>query len=104
IPPPMDPEAEFRLGVNAATRVNRAVAFASRHELDHALRERVDPRSRRWQHLRAEFNKEARLTPVTMDGRRPDRIQNLPSIPQITRFLTWATKTKPVHWASFEFE
>jgi len=30
----------------------------------------------------------------TTDGRSPDRAQELPSLPQIARFLSWATKVK----------
>lgn len=55
----------------------------------------IEPRSRKWLRLRQEFNEEARLNPVTADGRIPDRPQALPSLPQIARFLEWATRTKP---------
>lgn len=95
IPPTQDPEAEFRLGVTVATRVNRAVTYAVESGLSLDLARRREPRSRRWIRLRAEFNSHARLTPVTIDGRRPDRTQELPSLPQMARFLTWATKVKP---------
>lgn len=94
VPEPADPEALIRLGVTAATRVNQAVAHALDNKLERELAERRDPRSRRWQRLRALFNKEARLTPMTSDGRLPDRHQDLPSLPQINRFLIWATKVK----------
>lgn len=94
VPEPVDPEALIRLGVTSSTRVNQAVAHALGHELERELAERRDPRSRRWQRLRALFNREARLTPMTSDGRLPDRRQDLPSLPQIKRFLDWATKVK----------
>jgi DNA-binding NarL/FixJ family response regulator len=94
IPPPVDPEEEFRRGVTDTTRVNRAVAYALTHGLEADLAARSEPRSRRWLRLRREFNDQARLTPVTSDGRRPDRTQQLPSLPQISRFLRWATKIK----------
>ena len=94
VPEPADPEALIRLGVTSSTRVNHAVVHALGHELERELAERRDPRSRRWQRLRGLFNKEARLTPMTSDGRLPDRRQELPSLPQINRFLAWATKVK----------
>ncbi|MCQ0008080.1 hypothetical protein [Actinomadura madurae] len=94
VPPPRDPEAQFRHGVTDATKVNRAIDYAVRQVLEERIAERAEPRSRRWIRLRDEFNRVARLTPVTSDGRRPDRPQDLPSLPQISRFLTWATKIK----------
>ncbi len=93
VPGPQDTEAERRHGVSSATRVNRAVAYA----LEHRLQERLAHRSgrrRAWLHLRRQFNDEARLTPMTSDGRLPDRQQDMPSLPQITRFLAWATRVK----------
>jgi hypothetical protein len=47
--------------------------------------------ARTWQRLRREFNREARLSAITSDGRPPDRTA-LPSRPQIARFLAWATR------------
>jgi hypothetical protein len=89
-----DIEAMFRHGVTEHTRVNRAVAFARERRLMHLLATRPEPRSRAWLRLRRDFNHEARLNPVTNDGRTPDRAQDYPSLPQISRFLTWATKVK----------
>jgi len=37
---------------------------------------------------------DARLTPMTAGGHLPDRNQDLPVLPQIARFLTWATRVK----------
>lgn len=88
VPGPADPEELFGQGITDETRVNRAVAFA--REQDLAARR---PR-RAWLRLRREFNREVRLTPVTADGRPPDRTQTLPSRPQIARFLAWATRVK----------
>ncbi len=89
--PPPDPEVLLRHGVTPASRVNRAVAFAIERELPFTLQE---PRSRRaWLRLRREFNAEARLSPMNADGCPPDREQRLPSLPQIVRFLAWATGT-----------
>jgi CheY-like chemotaxis protein len=85
VPEPADPEALIRLGVTTWTRVNQAVTHALGHEIERELAERRDPRSRRWQRLRALFNKEARLTPMTSDGRLPDRRQDLPSLPSPAR-------------------
>lgn len=94
VPPARDPEAQIGLGVTGATRVNRAVAHAVDRDLARTLTERGDPRSRRWLRLRREFNREARLTPMTAEGNIPDRAQDLPSLPQIGRFLAWATRVK----------
>lgn len=94
VPPPSDPETLIRLGVTDSTRVNHAVGHAVGMHLEQELHERSEPRSRRWLRLRREFNSLARLTPMTGDGRVPDRPQDLPSLPQIGRFLDWATKIK----------
>jgi hypothetical protein len=40
------------------------------------------------------FNRVARLNPVNADGTIPDRDQDEPSLPQIERFLEWASKSK----------
>jgi hypothetical protein len=94
VPPAQAPDDQFCHGVTASTRVNQAVAFALAHDLHNQLTRRAQPRSRYWLRLRQDFNTHARLYPVTADGCEPDREQNLPSLPQITRFLTWATKVK----------
>jgi CheY-like chemotaxis protein len=94
VPGPADPEAQFRHGVTDTTRVNRAIGYAVEQDLEQRLAERTEPRSRRWLRLRLNFNRVARLTPITSDGRQPDRHQELPSLPQISRFLAWATKVK----------
>jgi hypothetical protein len=93
VPGPVDPEALFSQGVTDDTRVNRAVAFAVDHGLQTEMATGDRPR-RSWLRLRREFNSEARLSPVTVDGRPPDRPQRLPSRPQIARFLAWATRVK----------
>lgn len=94
VPEPRDPESQFRHGVTEHTRVNQAVGYAVENRLKGRLTEHAEPRSRRWLRLRGEFNRIARLTPVTSDGRRPDRPQDQPSLPQISRFIFWATKVK----------
>jgi hypothetical protein len=94
VPPVQAPDDQFCHGVTGSTRVNRAVGFALAHDLQNQLARRSQPRSRYWLRLRREFNTHARLYPVTADGCVPDREQNLPSLPQIARFLTWATKVK----------
>jgi CheY-like chemotaxis protein len=93
VPGPRDPEELFQHGVTDETRVNRAVAYAADHRLEAEMTDRDRPR-RAWLRLRREFNREARLSPVTVDGRLPDRPQTLPSRPQIARFLAWATRVK----------
>ncbi len=93
VPGPVDPEELFSQGVTDETRVNRAVAYAASHGLEAEMAAGDRPR-RSWLRVRREFNREARLNPVTVDGRRPDRPQLLPSRPQIARFLAWATRVK----------
>jgi DNA-binding NarL/FixJ family response regulator len=97
VPPCVDLEAQFRHGVTDYTRVNRAVTFARERGVLDLLAARPEPRSRAWLRLRKDFNREARLNPVTTDGRTPDRAQDYPSLPQISRFLTWATRVKRGH-------
>jgi CheY-like chemotaxis protein len=94
VPAPHDPDAQFRLGVTGATRVNRAVAHAVERDVARTLAQRGEPRSRRWLRLRRDFDREARLTPMTAGGHLPDRNQDLPALPQIARFLAWATRVK----------
>ena len=48
-------------------------------------------RGRQRTNRRSEFNRRAQLTPTTTGGRPPDRPQDVPSLPQIDRFLRWAT-------------
>jgi hypothetical protein len=52
VPEPGDPEAQFRLGVSDATRVNQAVAYAVRHRLPQLLAAGEQPRSRLSDRLR----------------------------------------------------
>ncbi|WP_204052890.1 response regulator transcription factor [Microbispora siamensis] len=94
VPCPEDPEEEIRLGVSSVSRVNAAVRYAVERRLPELLAERANPRSRAWERLRREFNGHARLLAMTCDGRVPDREQELPSLPQISRFLRWATRVK----------
>ena len=93
VPDPVDPVDLFNQGITDDTRVNRAVTYAAEHDLEGTMVERDRPR-RSWERLRREFNREARLSPATVDGRLPDRHQDLPSRPQIVRFLLWATRVK----------
>ncbi|MCQ0016606.1 hypothetical protein [Actinomadura madurae] len=46
VPPPRDPEAQFRHGVTDATKVNRAIDYAVRQVLEERIAERAEPRSR----------------------------------------------------------
>lgn len=90
VPEPSDPEALFRLGITHRTRVNDAVAVAQAMGLtsgDAGLVQRGRERTQR----RVAFNQQARLSPVTASGQPPDRPQDAPSLPQIDRFLRWAT-------------
>lgn len=94
VPAPHDHEGVFRLGLTSSSRVNDAVAYASEHGLNEALGRRSG-RSRAWGHQRKAFNDRARLSPINADGRPPERDQREPSLPQIERFLRWATRVKP---------
>ncbi|MEN3313877.1 MAG: Response regulator receiver domain [Acidimicrobiaceae bacterium] len=94
VPSAHDHEAVFRLGLTSSSRVNDAVAYASEHGLNQALSERSG-RSRVWARQRKAFNDRARLSPTNADGRPPERAQREPSLPQIERFLRWATRVKP---------
>ncbi|MGH9082064.1 MAG: hypothetical protein ACRDWN_01830 [Acidimicrobiales bacterium] len=94
VPPPVDGEAAFCMGVTSATRVNRAVAYAKEQGLIEALSKPGGRRRRVWQRRRQEFNAEARLSPINADGRPTERPLANPSLPQIERFLRWATKAK----------
>jgi hypothetical protein len=77
--------------------VNEAVARAIEGGLGHAA-PGPSGRSRALLRARSEFNKAARLIPVNADGTEPDRNQRDPSMPQITRFLDWATRAKTQGW------
>ncbi|GAA5067869.1 DNA-binding NarL/FixJ family response regulator [Thermocatellispora tengchongensis] len=94
VPGPEDAEEEILHGVSRDSRVNAAVRHALAEDLPARIAERRDPRSRSWGRLRREFNRHARLTAMTADGRTPDRPQREPSLPQIARFLAWATRVK----------
>ena len=93
VPEPADPEVLFRLGVTERTQVNDGVAAASELDLvsgDAGLGKRGSRRTRR----RETFNGRARLSPVASTGRPVDRAQEAPSLPQIDRFLRWATRIR----------
>jgi len=93
VPGPVRLETLFNQGVTDQTRVNRAVAYAAEHGTVEEMADDTRPR-RAWLRIRREFNREARLSPATVDGRPPDRPQAMPSRPQIVRFLAWATRVK----------
>ncbi len=93
IPEPADPEHLFRLGIGSATRVNEALQAARDEGLltgQGGAGGRGRDRSRR----RERFARRAGLHVVTADGRPPDREQPAPSLPQIDRFLRWATRLR----------
>lgn len=92
VPEPIDPEALFRLGITDRTRVNDGILAARDHGLfsgDPSIGKRGVGRTAR----RTAFNERARLAPATAHGRPPEREQEAPSLPQIDRFLRWATRT-----------
>ena len=93
VPPPADPEALHRLGVTDRTQVNAAVRAGADEGFlnsDPVLAQRGRDRNRR----RERFNQAVRLTPVTAQGLTPDRHQDSPSLPQIERFVRWATRVR----------
>jgi hypothetical protein len=96
VPEAIDPESQFRLGVVPGTRINDAIRHAQSTGLEDKLRSRNGDRSRSWTRLRSSFHEVARLNPVNTDGTPPDRSQRDPSLTQIERFLTWATRAKDV--------
>lgn len=93
VPEPCDAEALHRMGVTAVTDVNEAVRAATEEGLlggDTALARRGRSRSQR----RARFAERANLEARNADGRIPDREQETPGLPQIDRFLRWATRIR----------
>lgn len=94
VPPAEDPEALFRVGVTPSTRINDAVRLAKHLPPPDATGGPVARRSRAWLRYRQVFNEIARLNPVNADGTIPERDQRYPSLPQIERFLQWATRSK----------
>ncbi|TDD23681.1 hypothetical protein E1294_08115 [Nonomuraea diastatica] len=74
--------------------MNAAVAYALAEDLPRRLAERANPRGRAWERVRAESGRVARIATVNADGLPPDREQELRSLRQIERFLTWATRIK----------
>lgn len=94
VPALRDPSAMFGLGISRSSRVNAGVRYAIDQEFERVLAERSGRLGREWLRKRHEFNQRARLAPVTTYGGRPDRDQADPSVPQIIRFLRWATHVK----------
>ncbi len=87
------PDAVLRLGVGPSTRVNSAVTAAVENGMIELAPGRP-VRSRSLARRRHRFNETARLFPLNSDGTVPDRNQTDPSMPQIARFLQWATRSK----------
>jgi len=94
VPEAIDSESQFRLGVVPGTRINEAIRHSQASGLEEKLRSRNRDRSRSWMRMRTSFNEVARLNPVNADGAPPERAQKYPSLTQIERFLTWATRAK----------
>ncbi len=91
VPAPSRPQDLVPLGITNRSRVNAAVAAAYTEALvpDAGW---VGPRGRDRDARRARFNLAARLQPVGGDGLEPERDQTLPSLRQIQRLVTWATR------------
>ena len=94
VPEGTNSEAQFRLGIVPNTRVNDAVCYSRSTGLDAKLLNRGGDRSRSWSRLRTSLNDVAHLNPVNADGTPPERHQRDPSLTQIERFLSWATRVK----------
>ena len=94
VPAETDPEAMFHLGVTPSTRVNAGVRFVKENPLDEGFTDGGIRRARARLRYRQLLGREAGLNPVNADGRPPDRDQEAPSVPQIQRFIEWATKVK----------
>ena len=95
VPECADDEALVQLGVSRSSRVNDAVegAIATGLALDATA---GVPRGRTRTRQRRQFNDAARLSAMNSDGTVPDRNQPDPSLPQIRRFMAWATRVKTV--------
>jgi CheY-like chemotaxis protein len=93
VPGVADPEVLIRLGVSKESRVNAAVDDARASGLVAAARN-PGQRGRTRTRQRQQFNRVARLSAMNSDGTVPDRNQPDPSLPQIRRFLDWATRDK----------
>ncbi len=91
VPAPLDAEALFRLGISNRSRVNAGVAFLERHGMGPIG---ASPRSRRWTAFRRDFSEQARIAPVNADGTLPTLERAVPSLPQIQRFMDWATRSR----------
>ncbi|MGH7692869.1 MAG: hypothetical protein ACREOA_09180 [Candidatus Dormibacteria bacterium] len=94
VPPISDQEALIRIGVTSTSRVNEGVGFALRGGLESTLQANTGRLGRAWVRQRRDFNACTKLRTVTADGVEPAREQTDPSVPQIQRFLRWATKVK----------
>lgn len=92
-PEPEDQDLLFRLGVGPATLVNKGVS-AAREEGLLSGEQPVGARGRERTRRRERFAQRARLQAVSADGRPPERDQRAPSLPQIDRFLHWATRLR----------
>jgi DNA-binding NarL/FixJ family response regulator len=97
VPAESDPEALFRLGVTEHTKVNDGVRYGTDHPMVAELSGGAIRRARARLRYRLAFGRASRLSPVNSDGRPPERDQEAPSLPQMQRFLDWATKAKRPH-------
>ena len=94
VPPESDPESMFHLGITPKTRVNAGVRFVQDHPVEETLGNGAIRRARARLQYRVAMGREAGLNPVNADGCPPERDQTAPSLPQIQRFMEWATKAK----------
>ncbi len=94
VPPEQDSEQMFRLGISGATRVNEGLRFAREHPMAGISGSEYGKGPRARLRYRRLFGRHAQLQAVNADGRPPEREQETPSLPQIQRFVDWATKIK----------
>lgn len=100
-PPPTDHQHLAALGVTDRSRVDDLVRYAVAEDLDRVLSNSAakkqgpaSPRSRWWNNTRRRLAETGRIEPVNTDGSLPHREQDTPSLTQLRRLYTWATKVK----------
>jgi hypothetical protein len=98
VPPVADKTTMRALGVTQRSRVSELVLYAARQNLEAALDpdrpERPERHSRRWSRHRQAIAEASGIEPVNLTtGDAPRANQRTPSWRQLSRALTWASKT-----------
>lgn len=100
VPPARDPETLRQLGITPRSSVSRLIDHAEEADLsavlseDRSAEDLPSSRSRWWMRLRHEAAAAGRIEPVNVDGTLPRRDQATPSLAQIRRVYSWATRVK----------